>query len=461
MKPLVIYHAHCADGFGAAFAAWLKFGEEAEYVPMQYGTIPEESMYTNKHLYILDFSFPLELLQDMAAKAKAITLCDHHKTAMETLYPLPKSKVIQLTRGKKAYIDELDLHLVFGYSWAAQSRGGAIAYDGGGKDNASYVYMHHLILPKKEGYVTDHINCNTLDNRRCNLRYATKQQNAANMDRGYEYKGITAHGSGYKAQITVEGINKVLGTFKTKEEAAQAYDDEAEKVFGEFALLNFKGHAVLPPNVEIILDDNKSGAMLAWQYFHPGTEVPMLIKHIDDYDRWQFKIEGTKEFNKALWSYAPWSFEQWININLCVEENYHAVSSEVADKYEYGRLLLEGAAILRAHDANVKAVVKGVARKCMLNLSDEPGFEPKGLTLYGLAANCPPHLASDVGHQLANQSGTYGLLWSINKEGKCICSLRSNGDYDVSAIAKTFGGGGHKNAAGFEVSVETLLEWIK
>jgi nanoRNase/pAp phosphatase (c-di-AMP/oligoRNAs hydrolase) len=39
--------------------------------------------------------------------------------------------------------------------------------------------------------------------------------------------------------------------------------------------------------------------------------------------------------------------------------------------------------------------------------------------------------------------------------------LRSNGDYDVSAIAKAFGGGGHKNAAGFEVQVETLLEWIK
>lgn len=79
----------------------------------------------------------------------------------------------------------------------------------------------------------------------------------------------------------------------------------------------------------------------------------------------------------------------------------------------------------------------------------------------GLMANCPTHLTSDVGHELANQSGTFGLLWSITKDGHCACSLRSNGDYDVSAIAKKFGGGGHKNAAGFEVPIKTLLGWMK
>ena len=77
----------------------------------------------------------------------------------------------------------------------------------------------------------------------------------------------------------------------------------------------------------------------------------------------------------------------------------------------------------------------------------------------GLAANCPSHLTSDVGHELANQSGTFGLLWRIDKDNTCICSLRSNGDYDVSAIAKAFGGGGHKNAAGFTIDIQTLLAW--
>ena len=110
----------------------------------------------------------------------------------------------------------------------------------------------------------------------------------------------------------------------------------------------------------------------------------------------------------------------------------------------------------------------GAARKCKIeyNVKMVPSadqLEPIKFFNFanGLSANCPPHLASDVGHELANQSGTFGLLWYINHEGKCLCSLRSNGDYDVSAIAKAFGGGGHRNAAGFETSITTLLEWIK
>jgi uncharacterized protein len=173
----------------------------------------------------------------------------------------------------------------------------------------------------------------------------------------------------------------------------------------------------------------------------------MLIRHIDDYDRWQFKLEGTKEFNKALWSYAPWSFEQWHR--MFIKSPSHIVKWEMED------ILREGAAILRAHEQNVAAVVKGASRSCRL-----PNLQSYEV---GLAANCGfnKDLQNDVGHALANASGTYGLLWAINKEGKCICSLRSNEDYDVSAIAKQFGGGGHKNAAGFEVSIETLLTWIK
>ena len=61
----------------------------------------------------------------------------------------------------------------------------------------------------------------------------------------------------------------------------------------------------------IELDDERSGAMLAWEYFHPDKPAPMLIMHIDDRDRWQFKLAGSKEFNAALRSYEPWSFEQW------------------------------------------------------------------------------------------------------------------------------------------------------
>ena len=90
------------------------------------------------------------------------------------------------------------------------------------------------------------------------------------------------------------------------------------------------------------------------------------------------------------------------------------------------------------------------------------GFGNDGALVFeGRIANCPAHLTSDVGHELANQSGTFGLCWSMTKDGAVACSLRSNGEYDVSAIAKLYGGGGHKNAAGFETDMATLLRWMR
>ena len=160
-----------------------------------------------------------------------------------------------------------------------------------------------------------------------------------------------------------------------------------------------------------------------------------------------------------------WTFEQWRSLFIDRADN----------EIFYEKFIAEGEAILRAHDQNVQSVVKGSARKCSIVPAvidsvasykapwvwwhDEEHGDTCGAN--GLAANCPPHLQSDVGHELANQSGTFGLLWSIDKDNNCRCSLRSNGDYDVSAIAKAFGGGGHRNAAGFTTDIQTLLEWIK
>ena len=219
----------------------------------------------------------------------------------------------------------------------------------------------------------------------------------------------------------------------------------------------------------VIHDNDQSGAMLSWRFFHPGTEVPRFVRHIDDYDRWVFSIEGTKAFNKAIWSYTPWSFTQWRDWFYDVEEGFN--HAYWADFYT------EGEAILRAHDQNVQSVVKGSARECKLIIPvdarnlvasyDQPHWiydqdaRYAAASVEGLVANCPPHLTSDVGHELATQSGTFGLCWTLSKEGLVAkCSLRSNGDYDVSAIAKTFGGGGHRNAAGFEVDIQTLFGWL-
>ena len=168
MKPLVIYHASCADGFGAAFAAWLKLGDDAEYVPMQYGKETDQSFtledgtfdsdlnILNREIFILDFSFPRWVMDGLFSVAKRVVWLDHHKSAFEM--------------------------------WCEDGE-----------------------------------------------RSMCEQSNGRD---------------------------------------------------------------------EVILDNNKSGAMLAWEYFHPGTEVPMLIKHISDRDLWKFNIPKSREFNAALWSLA-------------------------------------------------------------------------------------------------------------------------------------------------------------
>ena len=207
-------------------------------------------------------------------------------------------------------------------------------------------------------------------------------------------------------------------------------------------------------NHTVIHDNDQSGAMLAWRFFHPGTEVPMLIQHIDDYDRWQFKLDGSKEFHAALNSYKPWSFEQWRGIFLCglFEKETWRVPEE---------FYMEGAALLRAHNQNVQAALKQ-ARQCAIRWFDgEVDGHPAVNVFSGLACNAPSFLASDLGHELANKSGTFGLVWSMAGDGQIHCSLRSNGDYDVSTIAKAFGGGGHRNAAGFSTDIDTLMSWLK
>ncbi|MBE5528709.1 DHHA1 domain-containing protein [Laribacter hongkongensis] len=88
MASLVVYHGHCPDGFGAAYAAWLRLGESAEYVPAEYGSYPVLNV-TGLDVYILDYSFPRPMLQAMKDVARSLVVLDHHKTAQADLEGFP------------------------------------------------------------------------------------------------------------------------------------------------------------------------------------------------------------------------------------------------------------------------------------------------------------------------------------------------------------------------------------
>jgi oligoribonuclease NrnB/cAMP/cGMP phosphodiesterase (DHH superfamily) len=87
---LVIYHKHCNDGFGAAFAAWLALGDRAEYFPAKYGDAPPD--VSGRNVLIVDFSYRRDTLLEMAEKARSILVLDHHKSAMEDLQGLHFAK---------------------------------------------------------------------------------------------------------------------------------------------------------------------------------------------------------------------------------------------------------------------------------------------------------------------------------------------------------------------------------
>lgn len=104
------------------------------------------------------------------------------------------------------------------------------------------LYLHRFVTEAKPGTIIDHVNGDPLDNRRENLRVATKSQNAANTGPSVVnrlgLKGVSRRGEKYRAFIHKGGKTIYLGAFDTSKAAACRYDREAKKLFGEFAKTN-------------------------------------------------------------------------------------------------------------------------------------------------------------------------------------------------------------------------------
>ncbi len=274
MEPLknivIIYHADCRDGFGAAYAAWKKFGDTASYLPWRDHTVAPEGL-TDKEIYIVDFSFVRSTIEVLIAENKSVVVIDHHQTA------------------------EADV----------------VAY---------------------------------------------------------------------------------------------------------------------PQNV---FDNNHSGCVLAWQYFHPGTEVPELLYYIEDHDLWRFALTENREYNVALGQYEV-SFEVW-----------DALIEELKDENKKINFIAKGALIAKFEDKLIATIMK--TRERVL-------FEGNEVW----AINAERIYRSILGNKLAELNEAEGNIAIgivyYHSHGRVNISLRSRGDVDVAALAEKYGGGGHKRAAGIEVA---------
>jgi oligoribonuclease NrnB/cAMP/cGMP phosphodiesterase (DHH superfamily) len=198
------------------------------------------------------------------------------------------------------------------------------------------------------------------------------------------------------------------------------FDQEPELL----AALRDEGH-------EIHFDMNHSGAILTWQYLFPGERAPDLLNYIEDQDIWNWQLPKSAEVNAAISSY-PQDFDTWTTL----------VERDIDD------LAREGESIVRTDVVEVERAIRNPAT---ISLGDRRVEAINARTR-----------RSAIGHALAERK-TFGHPWGCvyRIEGsKVHATLYSIGDFDVSKIAGEYGGGGHKNAAGFSLPLTTWVSII-
>ncbi len=163
-------------------------------------------------------------------------------------------KEIPLTQGKIALVDDKDFKKILGHTWFAVQKGRTgdnwyaatqIAKPYPGRRQKT-LYMHHLILPPRFGFLTDHRDRNGLNNQRRNLRYCTRMQNRINcrknINASSHFRGVSWHKLNRKwvSVIRHEGHLYHLGFFDSEIEAAKTYDRKALELRGSIeAKINF------------------------------------------------------------------------------------------------------------------------------------------------------------------------------------------------------------------------------
>lgn len=176
-----------------------------------------------------------------------------------------------------------------------------------------------------------------------------------------------------------------------------------------------------------LFDMDRSGAGLAWdfanEYAHIRLGRPTLVNLVEDRDLWRFELGDASKFLHLALTSGEATFERW----------------DAADR-DIDSFVDKGQAIAAYRDS----LVDEIAERATNIVIDGQ---------HGLGVDCPYALASDVGHRLLEDWPAAEFAAAIVRGEQSVSySLRSRDDRaDVSLIAKKFGGGGHRNAAGFKV----------
>ena len=179
-------------------------------------------------------------------------------------------------------------------------------------------------------------------------------------------------------------------------------------------------------------DMAKSGARLAWEFFHPEREVPALLQYVEDRDIWKWELPDSARFLAAL-DMEPQNFARWREIAGFSPE-------------ELAQFMARGGAMDEKY-RKLAADIASAAEPLVFN-----GTE-------GLMVNAPGLFHSLVGDLLSARSGTFALMWSAGSGGVKV-GLRSQRHFDCIPLAESLGGGGHAQACGFKLGIERLPELL-
>lgn len=190
-------------------------------------------------------------------------------------------------------------------------------------------------------------------------------------------------------------------------------------------------------STDYLFDLNSSGAGLSWKYFFPKKNTPRLLKHIEDYDIWKFKLPYTRELLASLNIYEM-NFKKW---NIIAADFENAVKRK---KY-----IDEGKVIVKYQNDLIKKIA-GYGEKAI--------FEGHKVFVVN-----SPILESEIGNYVVKNKKVIGLVWSNRNGGRDFFkgSLRGDGKVNLSDLAQKYGGGGHKVAAGFTFNAEIKFPWKK
>lgn len=184
------------------------------------------------------------------------------------------------------------------------------------------------------------------------------------------------------------------------------------------------------PGAIVRWSSESPACMMTWRYFFHGELPPKILEAIEDYDLWSFKRQFTREIVAYLKS-----------LQLSVEE-----FTQVMHELFLGNMIREGTAILRKETNDLDVLLPQLTRHMRIAGHSVP------------VANLPPTMASAAGHRLSADSPFAATYWDGPEHRTFSLRSREPDGADVSVIAQSYGGGGHKHAAGFRVRRQTA--WL-